>query len=160
MLQSRNNSDIERTRIRQQPQQQTEHQQERVNAATAAAATATATTRYTEPGVLFERWDRQVIAEAYTATIGQRLSLPVMQLMERCLREGMEAGVILAAIEATGWARRPSPAYLRAILTRCLREGILTEAVWMHHEAERAGYQQTATEELFRAWYGVDNMPF
>lgn len=142
--------------------QVTQKQNEQKAEAAAATTTATTTTVYTEPGVSNAEWDRKIISEVYFTTLHTKMTLPVMQLMERCFREGMETDVILSALEATGWARRPSPQYLRAILTRCIRDGILTETQWRHHEDERYIEQQSANAELYRAWYGSqdDDMPF
>lgn len=40
------------------------------------------------------------------------------------LNLGMEPDVIITAIHETGWARRPTPYYMRAILERYRRCGI------------------------------------
>ena len=137
--------------------QQKNHTHEQQKQQAAATTTATTTTVYTDPGVSYVR---QIIAEEYQGVLHTQITMPVIMLMERCMTAGMEPEVILAAIEATGWARRPSPQYLRAILTRCLREGILTAAAWEHHEQERCITQDSANSEIYRMWYGVDNLPF
>ncbi len=146
------NHDNRPTTSTQEPQQQKQQKKQ-----AAAATTATTATVYTHPGVSYVR---QIIAEEYQGVLHTQITMPVIMLMERCMSAGMEPEVILAAIEATGWARRPSPQYLRAILQRCLREGILTAEAWEHHEQERCSDQASANAEIYRLWYGQDNLPF
>ena len=150
MLQNNDN------RLTTTQQENQAHQQQKQQA---AATTTATTTVYTDPGVS-QNYVRQLIAEEYQGVLQTPITMPVIMLMERCMRAGMEPDVILAAIEATGWAMRPSPQYLRAILTRCLREGIMTAAAWEHNEHERCITQESANSEIYRMWYGTDNLPF
>lgn len=75
--------------------------------------------------------------------------MQVARYLSELMNEGMEPGVILAAIQETGWAPRPSPQYLRAILQRCRDQGIYTMAQWDYRQAER----QEAIEQANRARY-------
>lgn len=69
--------------------------------------------------------DLKLIRDTYVECIGP-LTPPVARMIEQKLAAGMEAAVIIHAIEETGWAPRPSAQYLRAILTRLHRSDIYT----------------------------------
>lgn len=83
------------------------------------------TTGETEPGVQSSIIDYEAIASAYCENIGD-LKAPVAHFIETLLQKGMKADVIIEAIQATGWAAKPSPQYLRKILNRYLMCGIFT----------------------------------
>ena len=75
---------------------------------------------------------------AYRQNIAEDIPVSVGRAIKNLHDEGMEADVIVGAIEQTGWAERPSPQYLRAILSRYQRQGIRTMA---DVDADRGGRQ-------------------
>lgn len=91
-----------------------------------STSSTSSTSRYTEPGVLSAEHDLMVIKEAYQSCIGPEIKAAVAYYIERLLEDGMKADVIIHAIEETGWARKPSPHYMRAILERYRLRGIRT----------------------------------
>ncbi len=97
---------------------------------------------YTVPGV---QEDYQAIKEGYLSCIGD-LKASVAWYIEGLISWGMEADVILNAIQETGWARKPSPHYMRAILERYKANGIKTMVQLLHdqeeHEASKKWYEQ------------------
>lgn len=120
-------------------------------AAGTAAGTTTGTTtvtvttvNHTEPGVSFNELPKEVIereiAQAYQAVIGAEMNSIVMNFMREMMDKGMEPGVIKLAIDATGWARRPSPAYLRKVLQNCMDTGCTTVRRWLYREHLRGKY--------------------
>ncbi|MBR2698567.1 MAG: DnaD domain protein [Clostridia bacterium] len=84
------------------------------------------------------------------------LTAPIAHFIEQCLTEGMEPAVIVDAIERTGWARRPSPFYLRAILQRYRREQIRTMEDVGFDDAERRQFQQQHGDDGWREWFQCD----
>ena len=88
------------------------------------SSTTTTTTRYTEPCVLLSDELIEHVAAAYSAAISPDISPIAAHMMEQALKDGMTAECLIMAINDTGWAQRPSPQYLRAILRRCREQGI------------------------------------
>lgn len=132
---------------------------------TTSTSSSTTTTVYTDPGVSqISAMDKQTIAEAYCQTIRQNMTLQVGYYLESLLREGMEPEVILAAIQETGWAPRPSPQYLRAILQRCRAQGIYNMAQWEFRQSERQAAIDRANDARFSSWTSFPgdggNLPF
>ena len=69
--------------------------------------------RNTEPGVSED--DAQRIVSAYVDAIGSGITAQVARMLESFLQTHTVEH-LLAAIERTSWAPRPSPQYLRAVL--------------------------------------------
>lgn len=125
----------------------------------------------TVPGVcLCSPSDLEDIRIAYNQNIGE-LTAPVAHYIETCIRGGMEPAVIREAIERTGWAPRPTPFYLRAILQRFQRDEVRTmkdverEQVNRQQRRENAGWfvnpaqnyqQRTYKEQDFGDDFFVD----
>lgn len=102
---------------------------------------------HTEPGeCLCSPSELEDIRIAYNQNIGE-MTAPVAYFVEKCIRGGMEPAVIREAIERTGWAPRPTPFYLRAILQRFQREGVRTMADVEREQIERRQRREGAT------WY-------
>ena len=121
-----------------------------------SSSTSTTTTTYTpEPGVFYEK-DLEIIRCAYTVSIGD-MTVSVASMIERYLRIGMRPDVICHAIEETGFAPRPTPHYLRAILTRYAQSGILTMDDVLMDEHRRIRTQSQANFKRYQAWYGGDD---
>lgn len=105
-----------------------------------------------EPGVF---WLEQ-IREAYNENIG-KLNMPVARYIENLLFSvKMEPGVIIEAIERTGWARTPSAAYMRAVLENFKRQGILTVKQLEYERYERQLALQDANNDRWGRWYESD----
>lgn len=123
-----------------------------------STSTSTTTTYTTEPGVS-GLLDLETIRDAYTVSIGA-MSVSVASMIERFLRIGMRPDVICHAIEETGFAPRPTPHYLRAILARYAQSGILTMDDVFRDENRRIGEQNQANYMRYRGWYGGDEQPW
>lgn len=89
---------------------------------TTEATTTTSSSVHTEPGV---SCDLRRILIAYNEVLGNMPS-QVGHFLSDLMAEGMEADVIINAINDTAWAARPSPRYLRGILLRYQDDEIYT----------------------------------
>lgn len=103
---------------------------------------SSSTTIHTEPGVLpleVIKMQLEQLVPLYEHLFGSK-GIPdaIRQYFGRLVRAGMEPAVIASAINATAWARFPTPYYMRAILQRYMAEGIMTEAQLDHDRQERA----------------------
>ena len=100
---------------------------------------------HTEPGeCICSPSELEDIRIAYNQNIGE-MTAPVAYFVEKCIKGGMEPAVIREAIERTGWAPRPTPFYLRAILQRFQREGVRTMADVEREQIERRQRRECAT---------------
>lgn len=79
--------------------------------------------RHTEPGVCISAEDGERIAHAYLGAIGP-LNAFTARMIEDAIKQGLTVDNILAAIEHTAFAPRPSAAYLRAILRSWAAHGV------------------------------------
>lgn len=79
--------------------------------------------RHTEPGVCISAEDGERIAHAYLGAIGP-LNAFTARMIEDAIKQGLTVDNILAAIEQTAFAPRPSAAYLRAILRSWAAHGV------------------------------------
>ena len=82
----------------------------------------------TEPGVLISPEDGERIAQSYHRNIGN-LTGAVASFITQAVASGLTVANILEAIEITGFAPRPSAAYLRAILRNWIRDGVTTSQI-------------------------------
>lgn len=94
--------------------------------------------------------------ELYESNIG-RMTPAIANMIERCLLAGMEPDVVDAAIAKTGWARRPSPNYLAAILRRYSSEDIKTIDDLMQDEARYEAMKEQRRAERAARWYEEDS---
>lgn len=132
---------------------------ERTSTSSSSTSTSTSTTTYTPAPGVSGLLDLETIRDAYTVNIGA-MSVSVASMIERFLRIGMRPDVICHAIEETGFAPRPTPHYLRAILTRYAKSGILTMDDVMRDENRRIGEQNQANNMRYQGWYGGDELPW
>jgi len=98
----------------------------------------------------------------------QRVAPSVRRDMAAAIDGGMEPAVLMAAMDAATQAAAPSWAYARAVVIRCLAEGVLTmDAYNARTAAHRASYQSRAgrgyaerkvTEDDFASGFYVDVM--
>lgn len=98
----------------------------------------------------------------------QRVAPSVRRDMAAAIDGGMEPAVLMAAMDAATQAAAPSWAYARAVIVRCLSEGVLTlDAYNARTAAHRASYQSRAgrgyaerkvTEDDFASGFYVDVM--
>ena len=70
----------------------------------------------TQPGVSISPEDGERIVRAYMDNIGYGINPPVARMIEEFISNGHTVNDVIDAIERTGFAPRPSPAYLRAVL--------------------------------------------
>lgn len=71
---------------------------------------------HTEPGVSITAEDGKRIIEAYGMNIAPQISPAVARMIEAFIAAGHTVDHVIDAIERTGFAPRPSPQYLRAVL--------------------------------------------
>ena len=127
--------------------------------------TSTSTSLAPEPGVsrILDPYDLSLIRDCYTDSIGS-LTGAIAYYIEGKMKRGMETEVILDAIEQTGWARRPSPHYFRAILDRLEEQGIKTSRQLSDDKMRRYREREEANSRQWRKWYreddSIENMPF
>lgn len=126
---------------------------------TIRSSSSTSTSIDTAPGVFFSEEDLKAIREAYVMSVGE-LNVMVASMLERFLRAGLEPLAVIHAIEETGMAMMPSPYYLRAILTRYVREGLHTLEDVLAAEAERDRRRYEAGEQRAQRWYGEERRPW
>lgn len=98
----------------------------------------------------------------------QRVAPSVRRDMAAAIDGGMEPAVLMAAMDAATQAAAPSWAYARAVIVRCLSEGVLTlDAYNARTAAHRASYQsrtgrgyaeRKVTEDEFSTGFYVDVM--
>lgn len=74
------------------------------------------------------------IMSAYRANVGASITAPLAWLIGKLYSAGMDADVIVHAIEVTGYARRPSPWYLKAVLARYEEQRLFTMGDVLHDE--------------------------
>ena len=116
----------------EQQQQQNEQYQ---NSSSSSSGTITRSRACTEDPVI--KMQIEQLVPVYAEMFGGRgIPTAIGQFFARLLRAGMEPAVIASAIYSTGWARIPTPYYMRAILMRYLSEGIMTESQLDHDRLE------------------------
>ena len=79
---------------------------------------------------------------------GNGIPIAIASFFGRLMVAGMEPQVIASAINATAWARFPTPYYMRAILQRYFAEGIMTEQQLMHDQEEQAEKYRERRERM------------
>lgn len=94
--------------------------------------------------------DLMAIRDAYVTYVGQPMTAMVAHEVEAALDEGMRPSVVIEAAKTTGDAPRPTPYYMRAVLRRWLRDGILTDDALA---ADRAAYEQQRASMPDIAWW-------
>ena len=94
--------------------------------------------------------DLMAIRDAYVTYIGQPMTAMVAHEVEAALADGMRPSVVIEAARVTGDAPRPTPYYMRAVLRRWLRDGILTDDALA---ADKAAYEQQRAAMPDRAWW-------
>ena len=75
-------------------------------------------------GRVFPKEAGERIREAYIENVCDRMTAAAAKIIEDAYQAGMTIEQIIMAIEDTGLAPRPSPAYLRAILQEWARCGV------------------------------------
>lgn len=95
--------------------------------------------------------------ELYEGNIG-RMTPAIANMIERCLLAGMDPDVVDSAIAKTGWAKRPSPNYLAAILRRYCDQSIKTIDDLMKDEARFEAMKEQRRAERAARWYEEDTI--
>lgn len=122
-----------------------------VTAGARAGACAYARTREEEgPEGIITPDDLMAIRDAYVAYVGQPMTAMVAHEVEAALDEGMRPSVVIEAAKTTGDAPRPTPYYMRAVLRRWIRDGILTDDALA---ADRAAYEQQRAATSADDWW-------
>ena len=73
--------------------------------------------------------DCEAIKNAYQENISDAMPGAVAHLIERAFASGLTAEEIVMAIEETGFAPRPSPWYLKAILENWVENGVTVSKI-------------------------------
>ena len=94
--------------------------------------------------------DLMAIRDAYVTYVGQPMTAMVAHEVEAALADGMRPSVVIEAAKTTGDAPRPTPYYMRAVLRRWLRDGILTDDALT---ADKAAYEQQRATMPDKAWW-------
>lgn len=94
--------------------------------------------------------DLMAIRDAYVTYVGQPMTAMVAHEVEAALAEGMRPSVVIEAAKTTGDAPRPTPYYMRAVLRRWLRDGILTDDALA---ADKAAYEQQRAATSADDWW-------
>ena len=125
-----------------------------------SSSTTTTTTVAHAPGRVLDPQDYEAIRTGYVDIIGP-LNAIKAQDIEAAIQCGLDAGAVLDAIEQTGLARRPSHAYLRAILRRYAQFGIYTRDLAELDREKFAARREAANAER-ASWYAdpQDAMPW
>lgn len=76
----------------------------------------------------------EAIKTAYLENISDTMTGAVAHMIEDAFKNGLEAAEIVMAIEETGFAPRPSPAYLRKILENWVTNGVTVSKI--RHEVQ------------------------
>ena len=94
--------------------------------------------------------DLMAIRDAYVAYVGQPMTAMVAREVEAALADGMHPSIVIEAAKVTGDAPRPTPYYMRAVLRRWLRDGVLTDDALA---ADRAAYEQQRAAKSSDDWW-------
>ena len=103
-----------------------------------------------EPGVLSPE-DGERMREAYEDNIGRPMTLAVASMIEKALAHGLTVDEIIMAIEETGFARDPSPWYLRAILEHWAATGV-TVSKARHEIRANRGVRWWRGPDMHKDW--------
>lgn len=98
--------------------------------------------------------DLMAIRDAYVTYVGQPMTAMVAHEVEAALADGMRPSVVIEATKVTGDAPRPTPYYMRAVLRRWLRDGILTDDALA---ADKAAFEQQQAAAPNKAWWQQTN---
>ena len=98
--------------------------------------------------------DLMAIRDAYVTYVGQPMTAMVAHEIEAALAGGMRPSVVIEAAKTTGDAPRPTPYYMRAVLRRWLRDGILTDDALA---ADKAAFEQQQAAAPNKAWWQQTN---
>ena len=98
--------------------------------------------------------DLMAIRDAYVTYVGQPMTAMVAHEVETALADGMRPSVVIEAARVTGDAPRPTPYYMRAVLRRWLRDGILTNDALA---ADKAAFEQQQAAAPSKAWWQQAN---
>ena len=98
--------------------------------------------------------DLMAIRDSYVTYVGQPMTAMVAHEVEAALAEGMRPSVVIEAARVTGDAPRPTPYYMRAVLRRWLRDGILTDDALA---ADKAAFEQQQAAAPSKAWWQQTN---
>ena len=126
-----------------------------VTAGARAGACAYARTREEEgPEGIITPDDLMAIRDAYVTYVGQPMTAMVAHEVEAALADGMRPSVVIEAAKVTGDAPRPTPYYMRAVLRRWIRDGILTDDALA---ADKAAFEQQQAAAPSKAWWQQTN---
>lgn len=117
----------------------------------AAACSSSTTTTSHGPGCV-SPFDLEKIRLEYLQILGP-LNIHKARILNMAINNGMEADVIVHAIEETAMAPNPSHYYLHAILARYIDDHILTMADVVRDEMQRRARREAKLAERESAWY-------
>ncbi len=104
---------------------------------------------HTEPGVCITPEDGKRIIEAYGMNIAPQISPAVARMIEDFIAAGHTVDHVIDAIERTGFAPRPSPQYLRAVLRNYDQPRPETQPTpWYRQQTNAMSYWQRTNPAL------------
>ena len=95
--------------------------------------------------------DYNAILKAYTDNIAPTMTQAVANMIKKAIQKGLSQNDIIHAIEITGFAPRPTPWYLRAVLNNWCENGV--NARQKQQYDPRRGHERTYTEDENRSCY-------
>lgn len=111
--------------------------QKNENLVDTSSTTTRTRARTREGNSLIEQAIRDV-GQYYADTFGCRMPPVAEREIRAAMEQGMETEVFFSALDEAAGAPRPSWAYARAILRRCLAEGVKTAHDWDMRQALHA----------------------
>lgn len=126
----------------------------RVCARACARAREEGTSQTSLPEGIITPDDLMAIRDAYVEYVGLNMTAMVAREVEAALEDGMRPSVVIEAAKVTGEAPRPTPYYMRAVLRRWRRDGILTDDALA---ADKAAFEQQQAAAPSKAWWQQTN---
>lgn len=99
----------------------------------------------------------ELLQNYYSDNLGTAMPFPIADLVARAAKAGMTVEAVMLAIDETMFAPRPSPHYLRAILTRWLGAGVHTAA---QVAADKEAHQARTARRRRDRWAGFDQREY
>lgn len=94
--------------------------------------------------------DYNAILKAYTDNIAPTMTQAVANMIKNAIQKGLSQNDIIHAIEITGFAPKPTPWYLRAVLNNWCENGVSGNK---RASDPRRNHERTYSEEENRSCY-------
>ena len=94
-----------------------------------------------------------IISRKYYGVFHEDINNTIGDYFRKLQHRGMDPNLIVEAIEQSGWAKKPTPYYMRAILNRYLDEDILTLEDLLADKAERRAEKARERYGQTKGWF-------